>query len=136
MYSVGSGMVLAIGNLADDAHHPVRMASSIASLSDETVIRPPSARRVPAEEGRGAPHRGERREVAVTGGTKSGPRTRFNDRFRVALRTARLRNVGGTERPIAEQFKFIDERLKNLHHRLCTFWQDATRPMSASGPSV
>src|SRR5258708_39211974 len=46
------------------------------------------------------------------------PRTRFNDRFRVALRTARLRNVGGTERPIAEQFKFIDERLKNLHHWL------------------
>src|SRR6267142_5634231 len=53
------------------------------------------------------------------------PRTRFNDRFRVALRTARLRNVGGTERPIAEQFKFIDERLKNLHHWLCTFWQVA-----------
>src|SRR5258705_6846878 len=51
------------------------------------------------------------------------PRTRFNDQFRVALRTARLRNVGGTERPIAEQFKFIDERLKNLHHWLCTFWQ-------------
>src|SRR5712671_5390806 len=46
------------------------------------------------------------------------PRIRFNDRFRVALRTARLRNVGGTERPIAEQFKFIDERLKNLHHWL------------------
>src|SRR5258705_9490800 len=53
------------------------------------------------------------------------PRTRFNDQFRVALRTARLRNVGGTERPIAEQFKFIDERLKNLHHWLCTFWQVA-----------
>src|SRR5258708_24558020 len=55
------------------------------------------------------------------------PRTRFNDRFRVALRTARLRNVGGTERPIAEQFKFIDERLKNLHHWLCTFWQERDR---------
>src|SRR5258705_12670752 len=59
------------------------------------------------------------------------PRTRFNDRFRVALRTARLRNVGGTERPIAEQFKFIDERLKNLHHWLSRIRQDIGRATRA-----